>query len=64
MPISITGVGAIITLLEAIAKWVGLDIPEGTFTSGVNGAISFIGLILLVVGQLRRKDLKGGIIRK
>lgn len=62
--ISITGVGAIITVLEAVSRWLGLELPEGSLSNAVNGVVSVVGLAMVVWGQLRRKDLKMGLVRK
>lgn len=62
--VSLTGASAIVTILEAVAKYFGLNFPEGSILAGVNGLLQFVALVGLVWGQLRRKDLIGGIIRK
>jgi len=61
---SMTGVGAIITVTEGLLKMFGVEIPDGSVSAGVNGLVSFVGLVFLVWGQVRRKDLNLGIIRK
>jgi len=62
--LSLTGVGAVITVIEAILKWFNIEVAEGTVAAGVNGAVSFAGLVLIVWGQLRRKDVHLGIFKK
>ena len=62
--ISITGIGVIITVLDAILPLVGVRLEPGTVSSAINGIVSFVGFILLVWGQVRRKDLKYGFFRK
>lgn len=64
MPVSKAGIGAIIILLEAGLKFLNVEVPEGSVANAIEGIVGFIGLILLVWGQLDRKDLKGGIIRR
>lgn len=61
---SMAGSGLIITLIETILKLTGVEFPDGSVSAGINGIIAFVGLILLVWGQVRRKDLKFGLIRK
>lgn len=62
--VSMTGVGAVITVLETIAKMIGIELPEGSVASAVNGVVAVVGLVLLIVGQYRRKDLVAGIVRR
>ena len=64
IPISIAGVGAIITVIETALRFIGVDFPEGSVASGINGLVAFGGLVLIVYGQMRRKDLKYGILRQ
>lgn len=62
--LSMTGVGALITLVELGLKAVNIELPEGTTASLVNGIIAVVGAIFLIIGQVRRKDLKAGLVRK
>lgn len=61
---SVAGIGVIITVLAFAAKYFNLDVDEGQLTEGINGAAQFVGLVVLVIGQLKRKDLKFGLIRR
>ena len=61
--VSMTGVGAIVTLIEALLRVFEVEIAEGSVSAGVNGLVSFVGLVLMVWGQVRRKDLKFGLLR-
>lgn len=61
--VSMTGVGAIVTLIEALLRVFGVEVAEGSVGAGVNGLVSFVGLVLMVWGQIRRKDLKFGLLR-
>ncbi len=63
-PISFAGTGAIITVIEAVLRLLNVDFPEGSVAAAINGAFAFVGFILLIYGQLRRKDLKFGLLRK
>ena len=58
------GTGAIITIVVMFAKLLGIEIAESEIQKGVEGLIAMIGLVLLIVGQLRRKDLTLGLFRK
>lgn len=62
--ISMTGIGGLIVVLEALLKMFGVEIADGSVAAGVNGLVSFIGLVFMVWGQFRRSDLKFGLIRK
>lgn len=62
--VSMTGVGGIITIVELLAHYFGLELPEGSIAAAVNGIVAFVGVLWLIWGQLRRKDLIGGIVKK
>lgn len=63
-PISLTGAGAIITIIELALQWLGVDLPQGSVGAAVNGIITVVGVGLLVWRQLARKDLIAGVVRK
>lgn len=56
--------GAIVVLLKVLLPLFGLDIPEDTIVSFIEAVLTVIGTVLLVIGQLRRPDLVGGIVRR
>lgn len=58
------GTGGIISVVELVLKLIGVDFPEGSVGAAVNGIVAAVGLVLLVWGQVRRKDLTAGIVRK
>ena len=58
-----TGV-AIVTILEVLFPIFGIELPEGSIEAGVFGFGAGIGWLLLIWGQVRRRDLKFGIFRK
>ncbi len=62
--LSLTGVGAIVTIVELVLHMLGITVPEGTVSAAINGFVSILGLVALVWGQVRRPDLKYGLIRK
>lgn len=61
---SMAGVGVAITLLTLASKYFGLDIDEGAITEGITAIAQGIGFVLIVIGQVRRKDLKFGMVRR
>lgn len=63
-PISLTGAGALITIIELALQWFGVDLPQGSIAAAVNGLFAFGGVTLLVWRQLSRADLIAGIVRK
>lgn len=58
------GVGSVITLIEAILPFLNVTVNQGEVGEAINGIVSFVGFILLVWGQIRRKDLIAGIVRR
>lgn len=62
--ISVTGIGAIVVIIESVLRLFGVEVPEGSTLKVANGLLEIVGYVLLVYGQLRRKDLFYGIIRK
>ena len=64
MNLSLTGIGLIVTILSFAAKYFKVDADEGQVTEAVESAVKVIGFITVIIGQLRRKDLIGGIVRR
>lgn len=63
--ISKAGLGAfIVTILNFIFPLIGVEVPEGSTIAFVESATNVIGFIFLVYGQIDRKDLVGGFLRK
>lgn len=63
-PVSFAGLGTIALTIEAILRIIGIEFTEGSVEAALNGLVVFVGFVLLIVGQLRRKDLKYGLLRK
>lgn len=63
-PISFAGLGGLITLLELGLHIFGVTPPPGSLEAALNGLLVFVGFILFVWGQVRRPDLKFGLVRK
>jgi len=59
-----TGIGAIITVIVTLLNLFGVELPEGTITTVTEAVATLVGVVLLVWGQLSRKDLHLGLIRK
>lgn len=62
--ISLAGSGTYVLVIEMVLRLFGVDFTDDSVTGAVNGLIVFIAFVLLVIGQLRRKDLHLGLIRK
>ena len=63
--VSMTGVGgAIVVVLQVLFPAVGIDLPEGGVVALVEAGVVLVGTAMLIYGQLRRKDLTAGILRK
>ena len=63
--LSKTGLGAMIVLIiNAVFPLVGIEVPEGSVESTIEAVLNVVGFVLLVWGQLSRKDLVAGLVRK
>lgn len=62
--VSMTGVGGLVTAAFVLLQLFGVEVPEGTAAQVTEAIVAIVGVVLLVWGQLRRKDLIGGIVRK
>ena len=58
------GTGQIVFLIEVLLKFFGFEFPDGSVAGAINGGVLFVSFILMIWGQLRRKDLIMGWIRK
>ena len=59
-----SAIGGILLIIITVLNLFGIEIPEGTLENAVEALSTIIGIVMLVWGQLARKDLKFGIIRK
>lgn len=64
MPISLAGSGILILMLEAVLGAFGITTEPGTVDAVLNSAIVAGGWLMIIIGQLRRKDLLLGIVRR
>ena len=62
--VSMTGSGMLALVLGTILSWLGVNADSSQLAGWVDSIISVVGLAMLIIGQLRRKDLKLGLIRK
>jgi hypothetical protein len=62
--VSMTGTGMIVTAVAAILGHFHIVLDNDTITALVKDIIEIGGIVLMVIGQLRRKDLVAGVIRK
>ena len=63
--VSKAGVGmAIISVLQVIFPLFGIDIPEESWAGLAEAMATIIGFVLMIYGQLDRKDLVAGVLRR
>jgi hypothetical protein len=62
--ISVAGSGLYIIIITAILNYFGITSDVGTITAVVTNAVTVFGWVLLIIGQLKRKDLTLGLVRK
>ena len=58
------GIGGIVTAFMLLCSYFGIIFPEGTDDSLIEAVGTIAGLGLLLWGQMARKDLKFGLLRK
>lgn len=62
--VSTAGVGMYVFLIMTILHFFGLEPDVNTVEGAVMGGITLISFFVWVVGQITRRDLKAGIVRK
>lgn len=62
--VSLTGIGAIVTITVLLLKMLGIEVAETDVERAVEGFVAIVGVLALIYGQFRRKDLKLGLFRK
>lgn len=60
---SMTGSGILTVGLGALLGWLGVNADTSQISGWVNSAIEVAGLVMVIVGQFRRKDLSWGFWR-
>ena len=58
------GTGAYALVIEQALALFGISFPEGTIGNVLDALVTIVGFGFLVIGTVRRKDLKYGIVRK
>lgn len=58
------GTGLVISLLAFALPLLGVNVEQADITGFVDNAMKVIGFILVIWGQITRKDLNYGLIRK
>lgn len=58
------GTGTLITLFVMVFKLLGIEVLETDIQKALEGFVAILGLVYLIVGQIRRKDLSYGFFRK
>lgn len=56
--------GAIVVLLQVILPLFGVELSENEISAFVEAVVTLVGTVMFVVGQVRRPDLIGGIVRR
>lgn len=64
MNVSMTGTGILAVLLIWVLQYFGIVVDANELTATVVKATEVLAYVLVVCGQLRRKDLVGGLLRK
>ena len=59
-----TGVGLVVYVATLLLSWFGVVADTTEVTDFANSLVNVLGFVLMVVGQMRRKDLKWGFLRK
>lgn len=63
--LSKAGLGVtIVTVLNFVFPMIGVEVPEGSTAAFIESMGNVLGFILLVYGQIDRKDLNMGLFRK
>lgn len=62
--LSMTGSGMIVIAISALLHYFGITIGNDQITTAINGIIQVAGVVMTIYGQVRRKDLTMGLIRK
>jgi len=62
--ISMTGTGLAVALIAWVLAGLGVEVGEESIAGFVQAVLTAAGFVLTVWGQLRREDLKFGLLRK
>ena len=59
-----TGTGLAVALIAWVLAGLGVEVGEESIAGFVQAVLTAAGFVLTVWGQLRREDLKFGLLRK
>lgn len=62
--VSMTGSGLAVLAIVQLLNLVGVTVDESQVAQAVEGLVVLVGIVLTVLGQLRRSDLEFGLFRK
>ena len=62
--VSMTGSGLLTMGLGLLLHWLGVNVETSQIAGWVDSIINVVGLVMLIIGQLKRKDLTFGLFRK
>jgi len=58
-----TGIGVIVSVVFMALQYFGVGFPTGTEANFAEAVTVIVGIVMLVWGQMSRKDLKYGLFR-
>lgn len=61
---SMAGVGWLTVVLSYVLAYLGVNADSSQIAAWADNIIAVVGLIMIIIGQLRRKDLHLGLWRK
>ena len=62
--VSMTGTGAAVLIITIILQLLGVEVVEGSVQEVVVAAVEVVSFAMVIAGQLRRKDLRFGFLRR
>lgn len=62
--LSLTGTGIIVTAVGYLLNYYGISVGSEAISAVVRDVIEIAGVVGVIIGQIRRGDLKYGLIRK
>jgi leucyl aminopeptidase len=63
MKVSMTGASIVVFFLMMVLKKYGIQADENSLTAFVENIISVASFITMIVGQFRRTDVKGFVLK-
>lgn len=62
--VSMTGTGVVIAVITFLFQFFEIEVSNEIITTAVEAVLTLVSFVLLIWGQVRRPDLKAGIVRK